>query len=337
MRLSHVTLLLLASSPAAGLVTGVLLSLYPKVPEGASLKAAIHGSTKGLTTLGLATSADSVSSCLLGPEPTLFEAVRVVLGRAARLPDEPHVSMTCLFSSGDPALGPSFEPPPRMAGPKLDLPSVDADVVTPPVVRANAPPSKRQMIQSVARMLKQVPLRAAGALAQASGPRRAEQIARGIAQASDPARIAGKLLSKAEAAVAAAEAAEATVAAEVADAAGEVGSGVRPRRPDEAAWVAEATELPSRVACQFSVYVLGASDYDETRRRVAELVAASPAACADTGPAFCSMLEGGGEEVMGILRESFALARGAAGSGGHVVMQATLTANLPTWKREARG
>ena len=95
-----------------GVVTGLRFSLYPKVANGASLKDAIKRSTRGLRSLGLAASADSVSSCLLGPEPSLFEAVRVVLGRAARLRDAPHVSMVCLFSAGDPALGPPFEPPP---------------------------------------------------------------------------------------------------------------------------------------------------------------------------------------------------------------------------------
>lgn len=314
-------------------VTGVRFSLYPKVPEGASLKEAIQGSTKGLRTLGLAASADSVSSCLLGDESAVFEAARVVFGRAARLPSEPHVSMVCTFSSGDPALGAAFEPPPRSASTHLDCVSdADgydgiADIALPPAGRSAAPPAKRALLLRFAQVLRQVPVRAATALSRASGPARAEQIARGLKQASDPARIAARIAGAAGKASA--------------DAAAPPPAAPPPgrRRPDETAWVAEAAQLPGRVACQFSIYVLGDLNYEATRARVAELVACSPAACPGAMPPFCEVVEGDGEDVFTVLRDAFTLARESGtvntAGGSHVVLHATLTANLSKWKREA--
>jgi uncharacterized protein YqgV (UPF0045/DUF77 family) len=341
----HRALLLLigASNAAAASVTGVRFSLYPKVPDGASLREAIKSSTKGLRTLGLAASADSVSSCLLGDESAVFEAARVVFGRAARLPSEPHVSMVCTFSYGDPALGvlggTAFEPPPRSASAQLDAPSADgydgvADIALPPAGGTALPPAKRAVLLRLAQVLRQVPARAASALARASGPARAEQIARGIAQASDPARIAARIASATEKASAVSAAPPPAAPPKVR------------RRPDEAGWVAEAIQLPGRVACQFSVYVLGDPNYEAMRARVSQLVASSSAACPGAPPPFCEMVEGDGEEVFTVLRDVFTLARESSGgsggdsgaaavAGSHVVLQAALTANLAKWKREA--
>eukprot|EP00967_Tisochrysis_lutea_P124727 scaffold208819_cov31-Tisochrysis_lutea.AAC.2 len=317
-------LLCIATRPCASGVTGLRISLYPKVPEGASLKEAIKLSTRGLRTLGLATTADSVSSCLLGPEPTLFEASRVVLGRAARLPSEPHVSMVCLFSSCDPLVGSAFELPPRTAGAELDPPSGGGgydgigEIALSPVGASTTPPSKRDLLLQFARKLRLFPLKAASALAQASGPARAQQIAKGLAQASDPARIAAKIVTKAGEAAAASD----SCASEQTS---------RGRRADEVEWVAEASKLPARVACQFSIYVLGSPDYQTTREQVAQLVAGSPASCPGVMSPFCEVLDGDGDEVMGVLRKCFAAAR-ASTPDGHVVMHATLTANLAKWK-----
>ena len=81
--------------------TGVRFSLYPKVGEE-SLKEAIKKAVSGLSNLGLEVQSYDVSSVLLGPEPALFEAMRVVFGRACRAEGEPHVSMVCTFSAGCP-------------------------------------------------------------------------------------------------------------------------------------------------------------------------------------------------------------------------------------------
>jgi len=59
-----------------------------------------------------------VSSCLLGPEPALFEALRVAFGRAARDADTgaPQcVSMQCTFSAGCPGEPDDAPLPPRTA------------------------------------------------------------------------------------------------------------------------------------------------------------------------------------------------------------------------------
>jgi uncharacterized protein YqgV (UPF0045/DUF77 family) len=80
-------------------LTGVRFSLYPKVQGEHSLKLAIKTAVSGLSDLGLKVQADAVSSVLLGPTETLFEAMRVAFGRSCRVEGEPHVSMVCTFSA----------------------------------------------------------------------------------------------------------------------------------------------------------------------------------------------------------------------------------------------
>lgn len=87
-------------------------SLYPRATSDGSLKAAIKSAVRGIDELGLDVEADSVSSLLIGSQPTIFEAMQGVLGRAACLPGRPHVSMQCTISSDVPR---SFEPPERTA------------------------------------------------------------------------------------------------------------------------------------------------------------------------------------------------------------------------------
>jgi len=69
-----------------------------------SLKEAIKYAVKPISSLGVEVRPDDVSSCLLGPQPTLFEAVRVAFGRAARTTGgKPrNVSTQCTFSAGCP-------------------------------------------------------------------------------------------------------------------------------------------------------------------------------------------------------------------------------------------
>lgn len=103
--------------------TGVRFSLYPNVlhdnDEGSkrSLREAIKFAVKDLDTLGLEVLPDDVSTCLLGPEPALFEAMRVAFGRASRSPTgEPRqVSMQCSFSAGCPGEPDSSPLPQRTA------------------------------------------------------------------------------------------------------------------------------------------------------------------------------------------------------------------------------
>lgn len=87
---------------AAPGITGVRFSLYPRVRAGGSLKAAVKSAVNGLGELGLAVTTDDVSSCLIGDEPALFEAMRCAFGRAAAFDGETHVSMQCTFSAGCP-------------------------------------------------------------------------------------------------------------------------------------------------------------------------------------------------------------------------------------------
>ena len=109
--------------------TGVRFSLYPNValdgtnleakgdegtPSPPSLKEAVKTAVSGIPDLGLRVQPDDVSSVLLGPEPALFEAVRIAFARAAvvavpenkgkQMVDCPprHVSMQCTFSAGCP-------------------------------------------------------------------------------------------------------------------------------------------------------------------------------------------------------------------------------------------
>lgn len=107
--------------------TGVRFSLYPNMSKefetkeeggrNASLKEAIKFAVKDLPTFGVEILPDDVSSCLLGPEPALFEAVRVAFGRAARTRDgrARNVSMQCTFSAGCPGEPDESPLPPRTA------------------------------------------------------------------------------------------------------------------------------------------------------------------------------------------------------------------------------
>ena len=108
--------------------------------------------------------------------------------------------------------------------------------------------------------------------------------------------------------------------------------------PDE--WIADASLLPARVACQYAIYPLGSADYMGTIREVIALARRSPAfgakkrdADGNLMPAgkthFCTMLDGEGHEVFDVLRSSFARAREHS---AHVVMTATITANQKKWK-----
>ena len=108
--------------------------------------------------------------------------------------------------------------------------------------------------------------------------------------------------------------------------------------PDQ--WIADASLLPSRVACQYAIYPLGSADYMATIHEVIALAKRSPAfgakkldAAGNIMPAgkthFCTTLDGEGQEVFDVLRSSFALARERS---GHVVMTATITTNQKKWK-----
>lgn len=101
-------------------------------------------------------------------------------------------------------------------------------------------------------------------------------------------------------------------------------------------WIDDAKLLPKRVACQFSVYPMGCTNYIDTNDAVMDLVRKSPAFKDDLQGYFCTTLDGDGEEVFTILRSSFDLARnrhGESGGGEHVTMHVTLTANKSAWKK----
>jgi uncharacterized protein YqgV (UPF0045/DUF77 family) len=194
--------------------TGVRFSLYPKVKGEQSLKLAIKTAVSGLSDLGLKVQADDVSSVLLGPTETLFEAMRVALGRACRVEGEPHVSMVCTFSakSGD------------------ELPTLP------------------------------------------------------------------------------------------------------PRTVETETWVEDANCLPSRIGCQFAIYPLGSTNYQETIDQILDETRKSPVFKDDNYP-FCYMLDGDGPEVFDVLQSSFGMALKQC---SHVTMTATLTANKNAWKKEVQ-
>jgi hypothetical protein len=106
------------SSDANKAFTGVRFSLYPNVAkeDPPSLKQAVKTAVSGLGELGLEVLPDDVSSCLIGPEPALFEALRVCFAKASVTPDgNPRgVSMQCTFSAGFPGEdADQMAPPPR--------------------------------------------------------------------------------------------------------------------------------------------------------------------------------------------------------------------------------
>jgi hypothetical protein len=76
---------------------GVRFSLYPMRDDFVPL---ILGAVDGLARLGVEVEVDDVSTCLLGEEPNLFEALRVAFGRVACT--GAHVVLTATFSAGCP-------------------------------------------------------------------------------------------------------------------------------------------------------------------------------------------------------------------------------------------
>jgi hypothetical protein len=76
---------------------GVRFSLYPMRDEFVPL---ILGAVKDLDSLGVEVEVDDVSTCLLGEEPNLFEALRVAFGRVAC--SGAHVVLSATFSAGCP-------------------------------------------------------------------------------------------------------------------------------------------------------------------------------------------------------------------------------------------
>ncbi len=76
---------------------GVRFSLYPMRDDFAPL---ILNAVRDLDQLGVEVEVDDVSTCLLGEEPNLWEAVRVAFGRAAAPGD--HVVPAATWSAGCP-------------------------------------------------------------------------------------------------------------------------------------------------------------------------------------------------------------------------------------------
>ena len=76
---------------------GVRFSLYPMTDAFVPV---ILDAVQDLDRLGLEVEVDDVSTCLMGEEPQLFEALRVAFGRAARTGT--HVVMVASFSAGCP-------------------------------------------------------------------------------------------------------------------------------------------------------------------------------------------------------------------------------------------
>jgi energy-coupling factor transport system substrate-specific component len=76
---------------------GVRFSLYPMRDDFVPL---ILAAVDGLDRLGVQVETDDVSTCLLGEEPNLFEALRVAFGRAAC--SGAHVVLNATFSAGCP-------------------------------------------------------------------------------------------------------------------------------------------------------------------------------------------------------------------------------------------
>ena len=192
---------------------GVRFSLYPMTDGFVPV---ILDAVRDLDRLGLEVEVDDVSTCLMGEEPQLFEALRVAFGRAARTGT--HVVMVTSFSAGCPG-----EP--------------ESDVCAPRHVTL-------------------------AELAQEQG-------------ADD--------------------------------------------------WVAEAYDLPERVACQFALYPLGIEHYMEVIYR--EIGEAKTAPVSAGGRHFATHLAGDGAAVFDALRTAF---RNARRDAAHVVMTATISANSPS-------
>lgn len=89
-------------------VIGVRFSLYPMRDDFVPL---ILDAVRGLPELGVQTETDDVSTCLLGKEPDLWEAIRVVVGRATAT--GAHVALNLTVSAGCPG-----EPDGDVCGPR---------------------------------------------------------------------------------------------------------------------------------------------------------------------------------------------------------------------------
>src|SRR5579859_7946520 len=76
---------------------GLRFSLYPMRDDFVPV---ILSAVKDLDEFGVAVEVDDISTCLLGEEPNLFEAVRVAFGRAAST--GVHVVLSATFSAGCP-------------------------------------------------------------------------------------------------------------------------------------------------------------------------------------------------------------------------------------------
>lgn len=76
---------------------GVRFSLYPMRDDFVPL---ILEAVEGLDRFGVEVEVDDVSTCLVGEEPNLWEAVRVAFGRAAR--SGAHIALAATFSAGCP-------------------------------------------------------------------------------------------------------------------------------------------------------------------------------------------------------------------------------------------
>ena len=76
---------------------GIRFSLYPMRDDFVPV---ILGAVDGLQRFGVEAEVDDVSTCLIGAEPNLFEALRVAFGRAAA--SGAHVVLNATFSAGCP-------------------------------------------------------------------------------------------------------------------------------------------------------------------------------------------------------------------------------------------
>merc|ERR1712217_388270 len=83
----------------------------------------------------------------------------------------------------------------------------------------------------------------------------------------------------------------------------------------------DAKLVPARVKCQYSIYPLGTTQHTDVIYNVIAHAQQSPSYKVGVKTHFCSMLDGTGLEVFGVLRASLAIAREKA---RHVVMTATV-------------
>ena len=97
-------------------------------------------------------------------------------------------------------------------------------------------------------------------------------------------------------------------------------------------FVKDAYLQPPRIAAQFALYPMGSSTYTGTIEKVHDN-AKSYSCWKGDGMRLCAMLDGEGNDVFDVLRESFAIARA---DSEHVAMTVTLTANKNAWPEEDR-